>query len=43
MNTDILETFLNLLNGHIKRIQEDFALTTNGVRISALNPKKGTQ
>ena len=30
-------------NGHIKRIHEDFALTTNSVKISAPNPKKETQ
>ena len=28
---------------HIERIHKDFALTTNGVQILVLNPKKGTQ
>ena len=41
INTDIVETFLNLINGNHKRIEEDFAPKTNKVKISALKPKKG--
>ena len=43
LNEDILETFLNIRNGHVDRIQDDYTVTTEGNKTSSLNPKKATK
>ena len=32
LNINIVELFLNLINGHIERIEENYALTMDGAQ-----------
>ena len=43
LNEDILETFLNIRNGHVDRIRDDYTVTMEGNKTSSLNSKKATK
>ena len=43
LNEDVLETFLNIRNDHVDRIEDDYIVTMEGSKPPSLNSKKATK